>query len=265
MNVREQLALKCFLVLVVLVSVAAGLPLDAQTPEHPGQYAQADIEHGFRVYTERCLICHGVDGAGVGSVDLRGGRFRRAATDRQLIRLITTGIPEVGMPPNSLTEPEQVSIVSYLRNMNGFDADAVILGDPARGHVIFEGRGSCTQCHRTDGTTTGMAPDLSGIGAVRTPSALQRSLLEPSAAMLPINRPIHVVTRGGRVINGRRLNEDTYTVQLMDDEGRLMSLDKADLREYTILAASPMPTYRDKLNTQDIADMVAYLVSLKGS
>ena len=53
--------------------------------------------------------------------------------------------------------------------------------------------------------------------------------------MMPINRPVRVVTRDGKVINGRRLNEDTYTVQLIDDQERLVSLIKADLREYTIL------------------------------
>ncbi len=53
--------------------------------------------------------------------------------------------------------------------------------------------------------------------------------------MMPINRPVRAVTRDGTVINGRRLNEDTYTVQLLDDQEKLVSLVKADLREYTIL------------------------------
>ena len=265
MNAHEQLAFKCSIVLAVLILLAEGVPLGAQTAEHPGQYAQADVEHGFRVYSARCRICHGVDGDGVGGVDLRSGRFRRAATDRNLMRLITTGIPEVGMPPSSLTEPELVSIVSYLRMMNGFNAGTAVMGDADRGRVIFEGQGACTQCHRLDGRAAGLAPDLGGIGAVRSPSALQRSLLDPSAAMQPINRPVRAVTRDGKIINGRRLNEDSYTVQLVDDQGGLVSLDKADLREYTILKTSPKPSYKDKLSAQEIADLVAYLASLKGS
>jgi hypothetical protein len=83
--------------------------------------------------------------------------------------------------------------------------------------------------------------------------------------MQPINRPVSAVMRNGKVINGRRLNEDTYTVQLVDDEGQMFSLDKADLREYTILKTSPKPSYKGKLSAQEIADLVAYLVSLKGS
>ena len=82
--------------------------------------------------------------------------------------------------------------------------------------------------------------------------------------MMPINRPVRAVTRDGKTINGRRLNEDTYTVQLIDDQERLVSLVKADLREYTILTSSPMPSYRDQLTANEIADIVAYLLSLKG-
>jgi mono/diheme cytochrome c family protein len=82
--------------------------------------------------------------------------------------------------------------------------------------------------------------------------------------MMPINRPVRIVTRDGKVINGRRLNEDTYTVQLLDDQEKLISLLKSDLREYTIQTVSPMPSYQNKLTPDELADLVAYLLSLKG-
>ena len=109
-----------------------------------------------------------------------------------------------------------------------------------------------------------MAPNLSDIGAIRSPASLERSLLDPTSQMMPINRPVRVVTKDGTVINGRRLNEDTYGLQLMDDRERLHSLVKADLREYTIGKTSPMPPFKDKLSKGEIADLVAYLLSLKG-
>jgi hypothetical protein len=82
--------------------------------------------------------------------------------------------------------------------------------------------------------------------------------------MLPINRPVRVLTQDGKVIRGRRVNEDTYSVQLLDSEERLLSLTKADLREYTVLKDSPMPSYRNKLTAEEIADVLAYLLSLRG-
>jgi mono/diheme cytochrome c family protein len=53
-------------------------------------------------------------------------------------------------------------------------------------------------------------------------------------------------------------------VQLIDDRERLFSLTKSDLREYTILTVSPMPAYGEKLSPSETADVVAYLLSLKG-
>ncbi len=82
--------------------------------------------------------------------------------------------------------------------------------------------------------------------------------------MMPINRPVRVVTKDGTVINGRRLNEDTYSVQIIDDRERLHSLVKADLREFTIAKTSPMPSYQGHSRAEEIADVLAYLLSLKG-
>jgi hypothetical protein len=39
---------------------------------------------------------------------------------------------------------------------------------------------------------------------------------------------------------------------------------KSDLKEYGFLKSSPMPSYKDKLTAQELADLVSYLVSLKG-
>ena len=108
------------------------------------------------------------------------------------------------------------------------------------------------------------APDLSDIGAIRTAATLQRTLLDPTGAMLPVNRPVRAVTSDGTVINGRRLNEDTYTVQLIDGQERLRSLVKAELREYTVLTTSPLPAATAALDEQELADVLAYLLSLKG-
>ena len=82
--------------------------------------------------------------------------------------------------------------------------------------------------------------------------------------MLPINRSVRGVTKDGKVITGRRLNEDTYSVQLIDTEERLVSLVKTDLKEYAVIKTSSMPSYRDKLSAQELADVVAYLLTLDG-
>jgi len=248
----------------VLVALACGSAAGQPGPDHGGEYAPADIAYGAQLYAAQCVACHGTNGASVAGVDLRSGRFRNAATDLQLRNLIITGIPGAGMPPFKLDDAELAGLVAYLRNMATFDSRAVAVGDVARGRALFEGKGGCTTCHRVDGRGVGMAPDLGNVGTLRTASALQKSILDPSSAMIPINRPVRLVTKDRQVFNGRRLNEDTYTVQVMDDQGRLVSLAKADLREFTILVESPMPPYKNKLGEAEVADLVAYLLSLKG-
>jgi mono/diheme cytochrome c family protein len=52
-------------------------------------------------------------------------------------------------------------------------------------------------------------------------------------------------------------------VQLLDTDERLRSFRIADLREHGF-AETPMPSARRKLSTQEIADVVSYLTSLRG-
>jgi putative heme-binding domain-containing protein len=259
--------------LIPIVVCAALLPaaverrLAAQNPaqDHAGQYAQSDIAYGSQLYAAQCATCHGADGAGVGSVNLRSGQFRRVTTDQELQRLISNGIPGAGMPPFKFDSSQLTGLVAFIRNMNTFDSAAVKLGDPSRGRAVFEGKGGCLKCHSVNDKGSSAGPDLSDIGANRAPSALERHVVDPTGSMMPINRPVKAVTRAGKVYNGRRLNEDTYSVQLIDEQERLVSLLKSDLREYQILTTSPMPSFKDKLSADELADVIAYLLSLKGS
>ncbi len=253
------------LVLVAALAASGAAIGRAQTPAplHDSQYPDADIAYGARLYASKCITCHGAQGDGIGGVNLRSGRFRNAVIDRDLERFIRAGSP-AGMPAFMLDNAEMAGIIAYLRNMNAFDSAAVKTGDADRGRAIFEGKGGCTRCHRVDAVGSRVAPNLSEIGASRSAGSLQRSLLDPTSQMMPINRPVRVVTKDGTTINGRRLNEDTYTLQLIDDRERLHSLVKSDLREYAIATTSPMPSYKGTLSDDEIADVLAYLLSLKG-
>jgi hypothetical protein len=93
---------------------------------------------------------------------------------------------------------------------------------------------------------------------------LEQSLSDPNAEVLPQNRYYRVVTHKGETITGRLLNEDTFTIQMLDSKERLVSLPRSDLRESGFVETSPMPSYRDKFNPQERADLIAYLSSLKG-
>ena len=240
----------------------AGVPAAAQ--DHPVEYERADIERGAQLYDEFCSNCHGSEGGAVAGVNLMSGEFRVATTDQNLRRIMTRGIPGTGMPPGTYSDADQIALVAYVRNMRDYDGGVVTLGDATRGRALYEGKGDCARCHRVAGRGSRSGPDLTAIGAVRGAGSMRETLLDPSGNMLPHNRPLRAVTRGGEVITGRRLNEDTYTVQIFDEQERLMSLDKAELQELTPLADSPMPSYAGTLSETELADLLAYLVTLRG-
>ena len=246
----------------LLLLTCCGRPAAAQN--HAGQYALADIEFGVRLYNANCTRCHAESGDGVVGVDLRSGWYSRAGSDPELMRLLQTGVPDTAMPPNDFSRSELTGLVAFLRTMRDIDVSSVRLGDVTRGRGLFRSKGACATCHRVNGSGPRTAPDLSSIGAIRTAATLQRALLDPTGAMLPVNRPVRAVTSDGTVINGQRLNEDTYTVQLIDGQERLRSLVKAELRDYAVLTTSPMPAATVALNEQEVADVLAYLLSLKG-
>lgn len=250
-----------------LAFLASALFLAAQnsTPEgHPEDYSAADIAHGARIYSEQCDRCHGANGTGVSGVDFRSGKFHHADTDRELGMVISKGFPTEGMPPFALDTADMTGVIAYLRNINNVDRGSIKPGDAVRGHAVFDGKGTCLNCHRVKDKGSRRAPDLSDIGSIRSAGTLERSLLDPGVQLYPINRPVHIVTRDGKSIDGRRLNEDTYTVQVADQEGRLISLQKADLREFTISTKPAMPSFKGELTQDELADLVAYLLTLKG-
>lgn len=171
------------------------------------------------------------------------------------------------MPAHSFTSLELTGLVAYIRTMRDYGTKSVLLRDPAKGRALFEDQGDCLHCHRVDGKGSRVALDLSDAGQVHPAAYLQRALLDPNsiAAEMPENRFIRVVTNRGTIITGRRLNEDTYTIQLIDDHENLVSVEKADLRSYTILKDSPMVSLQGKFTDAQISDLVAYLVTLRKS
>jgi cytochrome c oxidase cbb3-type subunit III len=205
--------------LCVLVAL---LQFRAQAQNASGTYAQADIAYGARIYVAQCSACHGVNGEAIAGLNFRAGQFKKVSSDNDLRSILTGGIPGTAMPALKFDTAELAGIVAYLRNMGALDAYAVKLGDPAHGQTIFEGSGHCASCHRVNGKGPRVAPDLSNSGAIRTPALLERTLLEPDSAMLPANWTVRAVPPDGKVITGRRLNEDTYSVQLIDQHEHLV-------------------------------------------
>jgi len=133
----------------------------------------------------------------------------------------------------------------------------------ARGKALFEGKGGCQKCHRVSAVGSRIAPDLTTIGSVLSVEELTKQLIDPNAALRPAVFSIRALTKDGKPVVGLRLNEDRYSVQFIDEQEHLRSLNKNDLREFAVLPTARMPSYRDKLAEAEITDLVSYLRSLK--
>lgn len=218
----------------------------------------AGVRQGSRLYGANCSNCHGPQGDLVAGVDLGHGKFRRATTDDDLIRIITTGIPGTAMPPANMPREQAALIVAYLRSL----APAAGAGDPTRGKELFASKG-CQGCHRVLGVGPRTGPDLSEIGSVRRAPNLRESILDPDAEIQPENRTFSATLKDGTKITGHVIDEDGFAFQVLDSREKLVSIDKANVREFAFGDHSPMPSYKDKLTPEELNDLVSYLISLK--
>ena len=144
------------------------------------------------------------------------------------------------------------------------DQNETLAGDAGRGAALVESSG-CFDCHRIQDRGSRLGPNLSSIGNRRTPVRLRQALVAPDEEVVPDNRFVKVVTKDGTTVTGKLLNQDAISVQMMNPKEELKTYLRANVREVTILDKGLMPSVEGKLNAQQVADVVSYLSSLKGS
>jgi len=233
---------------------------------------------GEALFQTHCAPCHGSKGDGGRGANLAVRRLPRAPDDAALASIVTNGIPGTQMPATRMTAEELAQLVAHVRSL-GRSPAAQVPGDRASGERLFWSKGNCGQCHTVGPRGGRLGPDLTEIGAKRGPAYLRTSLLEPEAEVpenfasyrkviyMPDNYlRIHAVTQDGKQIDGVRVDEDTFTIQIRDAQDRLYSFSKEELKELRKdWGKSPMPSYRGVFSESELQDVVAYLASLQGA
>ena len=268
LSLRITLAVGVVMSLTIPVWGQATVPTSKDEVRNPVAGDPNAIRQGAVLFRQECVFCHGVGArGGVRGPDLTTGSWSHGGSDARLARTISGGVPGTAMAAHRLTDEEIWQIVAYLRTLQ--EPPTSPSGDARHGETLFFGAGKCAPCHMVDGRGGRLGPELSHVGSARPRRYLIESIREPNR-QLAENRSfggfyatVTAMTRDGKTIVGVPMNEDTFTVQIMDTSERIHSFDKKSLKSLRHENRSLMPPYgADVLSEADLQDLVAYLQSL---
>lgn len=241
--------------LAPLPALAQSLSLSSLSP--------SEIAQGKHLFEGQCSACHGFHGEGGRGANLTLPPLAHAPDDASLIDVVQNGIPGSAMPGSFMTDREALLIAGYVRSL-GHSPAAPPPGDPAKGRKIFFRYSNCLSCHIVQGEGGALGPDLTLIGARRSPTYLRNVLLDPAKFAPEDFLMVRAVTASGERVTGIRVNEDTFTIQIKDTNNRFHSFAKASLAQLDRLpGTTPMPSYSHSLTPAELDDLTAYLSSLR--
>ena len=152
-------------------------------------------------------------------------------------------------------------------------APAKPIGNATHGKALFYGDANCSSCHMVEGKGGRLGPDLTTVATARTVDALVESIRIPSKRLAwglsestkefaQEYETVTVVTNDGQEIKGVTLNEDQFSLQMMDTTEQIHLFEKDKLRSIQKNRNSLMPVYNSTiLSDTDLNDIVAYLLS----
>jgi putative heme-binding domain-containing protein len=211
----------------------------------------------------RCALCHGMDGGGGRGPSLRRPKLLHAADDEALKTLIENGVPPDMPGAWYLSKDEIEGVAAYVRSLGNVPPE-VLPGDPERGKAIYA-RSGCSACHILNGEGSAYGPDLSDVGARRGSARLRETLQNPARTIPERFLLVEVVLDSGETVRGIRLNEDSFSLQLKDQQGHFYSFRKSELRDLKKLRGeTPMPSYGSILSSTELDDLINFLASQRG-
>ena len=223
-----------------------------------------DVIRGAKVFRSHCSTCHGRNAEGFRGPSLATGRFRHGQSDARLFKIILNGIPGTSMAGVYLADSQVWQVITYIRSLSGAWKETTVPGDPARGKVVFDRKGECATCHTISGEGGRRGNRLTEIGWMRSIQHIRQAILDPSAIIEADYRLVQLTIKDGEPLEGILLNEDTYSIQFMDEQENLVSVAKKDVREMYKPALSLMPEYDGAFTDEELTDLIAYLHSLQG-
>lgn len=165
------------------------------------------------------------------------------------------------MPPFPMAREEVQAIIAFLRATHQQALEEPLTGDPDAGRQLFFGAAGCHGCHMVAGRGGRLGPDLSNIRNEKKPGEIRKAISDPDETLREGFESFEVELPTQKVVRGTARNNDTFSIQLMDENEKLHLLLKKDLKRVTRIQKSLMP--RIKLDSRQHDDLIAFLI--KGS
>jgi cytochrome c oxidase cbb3-type subunit III len=243
-----------------LLALCFGSPAQVAKPKNPLGNGLDVVAEGHTLYNKTCTACHGRDGAqGDRAPALGAARRYFRLSEAAIFDAIKNGIPGSAMPASGLQDTDIWRIVAYIRNIRSTASDNDVPGDIQNGMKIYQGKGGCASCHMIRGQGGLLGPDLSSVGAQLTLAQIKYALTQaapPQAGFVPVQ----VTTRNGEVVKGVAKNEDAFSIDVLDMQGKLHLFAKEELQNVVHEPESFMPHNLDKtLTPAEFQDLVAML------
>lgn len=249
---------------VIILSLAA-FAVSAQDHTKNPFSSQDALEEGRKLYYLNCGVCHGLDGASGRGAKLATKNRKYGNSDQEMFQVISNGIPGTAMPGLWLDEDSVWKILLFVRTLEPSGEKPCVAepGDPRQGRILFTQKGKCATCHAVGMGGGRLGPDLSHIGSTHTRQQLREAILDPHSEIPDEYRAVRVATRGGSQLEGRLLNEDGYSLHMLDRDENLHSFTKAELAGVEQPPESLMPSYKESLTDTELDDLLAYLCTLE--
>ena len=214
---------------------------------------------------EATLLLPGLVKAGgeplVRAVDGLGRGDAAGFVRRDLLEAAVQGLPEESAALGAELLAKTEALVASEREAFEKLLASLPEGDPVRGHAVFAGKtGSCTSCHAMAYVGGRIGPDLSHIGAIRTPRDLLEAIVRPSASFVRSYEPSIVVTDDGRSFQGVVREEAGGALAVQTSATVVERVPREEVESIEPGRTSIMPQgYEKLLSAQDLADLVAFL------
>ena len=257
--------------LALLLALPALLAAQRQAPhEDPAQAEMKPAERyigdaeaiaqGQESYMTVCSGCHGPGGEGGRGPNLITGRNIRRASDDDLFSSIKDGVPGSDMPPFPLPDEQVWQLAAFVRSLSAPAYDQNVPGDPEAGKSVYYAKANCNGCHMIRGEGGYLGPDLSNIGMTTNLGGIREAVVEPNKRFTEGFRPVLVTLADGERIRGSARNNSNYSLQVLENSGKLHLLQKQNVREAEFQEKSWMPAdYAQRLSEDELRDLLAFL------